>query len=151
MVSLCVPKTSCGSRKFNPRESRGEAELAHHRYTHRLRLRQFAFARDTLVQFVHAFDAIFELATVLWELFGYFVDAAWYVATERGSDGHSLPDVEFMGVHRAIQCYRALALSVVTWDVPIETAKGAARRQRTPSLSARLMSLEPAAAQGHTC
>ncbi len=30
MVSLCVPKTSCGSRKFNPRDSRGEAELAHH-------------------------------------------------------------------------------------------------------------------------
>jgi hypothetical protein len=112
MVSLCVAKTSCGSRKFNPRDSRGEAELAHHRYTHRLRLRQFAFARDTLVQFVHAFNAIFELATVLWELFGYFVGAAWYVATERGSDGHRLPDVEFMGVHRAIQFYRALALSV---------------------------------------
>jgi hypothetical protein len=46
-----------------------------------------------------------------------------------------------MGVHRAIQFYRALALSVVTWDVPIETAKGAARRQRTPSLSARLINV----------
>jgi hypothetical protein len=29
------------------------------------------------MQFVHAFDAIFELATVLRELLGYFVDAAW--------------------------------------------------------------------------
>jgi hypothetical protein len=40
--------------------------------------------------FVHAFDAIFELATVLRELLGYFVDAAWYFATKRGPDGHSL-------------------------------------------------------------
>ncbi len=103
------------------------------------------------MQFVHAFDAIFELATVLWELFGYFVDAAWYVATERGSDGHSLPDVEFMGVHRAIQFIAPWLCQSVTWDVPIGTAKGAARRQRTPSLSARLMSLKPTAAQGHMC
>jgi hypothetical protein len=48
------------------------------------------------MQFIHAFDAIFELATVLRELLGYFVDAAWYVATERRPDGYSLPDLEFM-------------------------------------------------------
>ena len=49
-------------------------------------MRAYAVANcqaGTLMQFVHAFDAIFELATVLRELLGYFVDAAWYVATER--------------------------------------------------------------------
>jgi hypothetical protein len=34
------------------------------------RLNEFAFPRDALVHFVHALDAIFELAVVLGELLG---------------------------------------------------------------------------------
>jgi hypothetical protein len=34
----------------------------------------FAFPRDALMQFVHAFDAIFELTTVLRELLRYIVE-----------------------------------------------------------------------------
>src|SRR6516162_4615051 len=57
-------------------------------------LSEFAFPRDALVNFIHALDAIFELAAVLRELLGHCVHAARYVATERGLDGHNLTDSE---------------------------------------------------------
>src|SRR6516165_1866652 len=62
-------------------------------------LSEFAFPRDALVHFIHALDAIFELAAVLRELLGHCVHAARYVATERGLDGHNLTDSELMGSH----------------------------------------------------
>jgi hypothetical protein len=46
--------------------------------------------------FVCTFDAIFELAPIVRELFGHFVDPAWHIATDRGPDDHALTDVEFM-------------------------------------------------------
>jgi hypothetical protein len=51
--------------------------MAHAGSLFMLCLRQFAFPRNALMLFVCTFDAIFELATVLRELLGYFVDAAW--------------------------------------------------------------------------
>jgi hypothetical protein len=38
-----------------------------------LRLDQLAFLRDALMLFVCTFDAIFELAPIVWELLGHFV------------------------------------------------------------------------------
>ena len=64
-------------------------------------LRQFAFPRNALMLFVCTFDAIFELAPIVRELFGDFVDPAWHMATDCGRDGHALTDVEFMRGHRA--------------------------------------------------
>jgi hypothetical protein len=62
----------------------------------RLGLRQLAFPRNSLMHFLHALDAIFELAAVLGKLLGHNVDAARYVAIERRPDGHNLTDLEFM-------------------------------------------------------
>src|SRR2546423_128086 len=47
-------------------------------------LRQFAFPRNALMLFVCTFDAIFELAPIVRELFGDFVDPAWHMATDCG-------------------------------------------------------------------
>jgi hypothetical protein len=63
--------------------------------------RQFAFPRNAFMRFVCTFDAIFELAPIVRELFGHFVDPAWHIATDCGHDGHALTDVEFMRGHRA--------------------------------------------------
>ena len=58
------------------------------------------------MHFLHALDAIFEFAAVLGKLLGHHVDAARYVATERGPDGHNLTDLEFMGSHGVTRsCY----------------------------------------------
>jgi hypothetical protein len=51
--------------------------------------RQFAFPRNALMLFVCTFDAIFELAPIVRELFGHFVDAAWHIATDCGPEGHA--------------------------------------------------------------
>src|SRR6266581_8949880 len=64
-------------------------------------LRQFAFPHNTLMLFVCTLDAIFELAPIVRELFGHFVDPARHIATDRGPDDHALTDVEFMREHRA--------------------------------------------------
>src|SRR5262249_20436829 len=40
----------------------------------RLRLDQFAFPRNALIRFVCTFDAVLELAPIVWELFGHFID-----------------------------------------------------------------------------
>jgi hypothetical protein len=65
----------------------------------RLVLCQLAFPRNALMHFLHALDAIFEFALVLGKLLYHNVDAARYVATERGPDGHNLTDLEFMRGH----------------------------------------------------
>jgi hypothetical protein len=50
----------------------------------RLRLSQFAFPRNALMLFICTFNAIFELAPIVGELFGHFVHPAWHVATDCG-------------------------------------------------------------------
>jgi hypothetical protein len=47
------------------------------------------------------FDAIFELAPIMRELFGHFVDPAWHIATDYRREGHPFTDMEFMRGHRA--------------------------------------------------
>jgi hypothetical protein len=69
-----------------------------------LRLDQLAFLRDALMLFVCTFDAIFELAPIVWELLGHFVGPAWHIATDCGPKSHGLTDVEFVGGHRLPQC-----------------------------------------------
>jgi hypothetical protein len=69
-----------------------------------LRLDQLAFLRDALMLFVCTFDAIFELAPIVWELLGHFVSPAWHIATDCGPKSHALTDVEFVGGHRLPQC-----------------------------------------------
>jgi hypothetical protein len=59
-------------------------------------LRQFAFPRNALMLFVCTFDAVFELAPIVRELFGHFVDPAWHIATDCRPEGHAPTDVEFM-------------------------------------------------------
>jgi hypothetical protein len=81
----------------------------------RLRLSQFAFPRNALMLFICTFNAIFELAPIVGELFGHFVHPAWHVATDCGPDDHGLTDMEFMRHHGAPQnkITRSCALSVV--------------------------------------
>src|SRR6266436_7864153 len=56
---------------------------------------QLTFPRYTLMWFIHALDAIFELMAVVRKLLiSHFIDAAWHVATERGPDGDNLTDFE---------------------------------------------------------
>jgi hypothetical protein len=75
--------------------------------------RQFAFPRNAFMRFVCTFDAIFELAPIVRELFGHFVDPAWHIATDCGHDGHALTDLEFMRGHRAPHaCVRPSALAL---------------------------------------
>src|SRR5262245_17828862 len=52
---------------------------------------QLTFARYTLMWFIHALDAIFELTAVVRKLPSHLIEAAWQVATERGPDGNDLP------------------------------------------------------------
>jgi hypothetical protein len=61
---------------------------------------QLTFPRYTLMWFIHALDAIFELMAVVRKLLSHFIDAAWHVATERGPDGDNLTDFELVGGHR---------------------------------------------------
>src|ERR1700720_1253917 len=67
---------------------------------------QLTFPRYTLVWFVHALDAIFELVAVVRKLLSHLIDAAWHVATERVPDGDNLADFELMGGHRFLDLGR---------------------------------------------
>jgi hypothetical protein len=49
-----------------------------------------AFSRNALMFFVCTFDVILELPTIVWELFGHFVDPAWHIATDCRPEGHAL-------------------------------------------------------------
>src|SRR5262245_63683161 len=55
---------------------------------------QLTFPRYTLMWFIHALDAIFELTAVVRKLLSHLIEAAWHVATERGPDGDNLADFE---------------------------------------------------------
>src|SRR6516165_7137415 len=67
----------------------------------RLRLSQFAFPRNALMLFICTFNAIFELAPIVGELLGHFVNPAWHIATDCGPEDHALTDMEFMRHHGA--------------------------------------------------
>ena len=49
------------------------------------------------MRFICTLDAIFELASIVGELFGHFVNPAWHIATDSGHEDHALTDMEFMG------------------------------------------------------
>ena len=66
-----------------------------------LSLGQFAFRCNAFILFTRTFDAIFELAPIMRELFGHFVDPAWHIATNHRREGYPLTDMEFMRGHRA--------------------------------------------------
>src|SRR5262245_2447667 len=51
---------------------------------------QLAFPRYTLMWFIHALDAIFELMAVVRKLLSHLIEAAWHVTTERGFYGDNL-------------------------------------------------------------
>jgi hypothetical protein len=61
-----------------------ELAAAHAGSLFMLCLRQFAFPRNAFMRFVCTFDATFELAPIVRELFGHFVDPAWHIATDAG-------------------------------------------------------------------
>jgi hypothetical protein len=105
--------TRCGNSRSIHVPSDLELAAAHARRLFMLCLRQFAFPRNAFMRFVCTFDAIFELAPIVRELFGHFVDPAWHIATDCGQDGHALTDVEFMRGHRAPHaCVRPSALAL---------------------------------------
>src|SRR5262245_18638701 len=51
--------------------------------------------------FICTFNAIFELAPIVGELFGHFVNPAWHIAADCGPEDHALTDMEFMRHHGA--------------------------------------------------
>ena len=83
----------------------------------RLRLNQFAFPRNALMLFICTFNAIFELAPIVGELFGHFENPAWHIATDCGPEDHALTDMEFMRHYgapsrMAVSVARPLSVSV---------------------------------------
>src|SRR5262245_27537049 len=62
----------------------------------RLRLDHFAFARNALIRLVCTFDAVFELAPIVWELFGHSIGPTRHIATDCRPEHHALADMEFM-------------------------------------------------------
>jgi hypothetical protein len=76
-------------------------ERAHHRERGHLSLGQFVFRYNAFMLFTRTFDAILELARIMRELFGHFVDPAWHIATNHRREGYPFTDMEFMRGHRA--------------------------------------------------
>src|SRR5262249_47043330 len=67
---------------------------------------QVTFPRYTLMWFIHALEAIFELTAVVRKLLSHLIEAARHVATERGPDGDTLADFELVGGHRFLDLAR---------------------------------------------
>jgi hypothetical protein len=59
-------------------------------------LRQFAFPHNALMLFVCALDAIFELPSVVRQLFGHFIGSPRHIATDCRLEHYALTDMEFM-------------------------------------------------------
>jgi membrane associated rhomboid family serine protease len=64
-----------------------------------LRPSKLAFARDALMPFVGALDAIFRFAGA-WKLFDHFENTTWRIPTYCRPDGNNISDLKFMGRHR---------------------------------------------------
>ena len=60
---------------------------------------QFAFPRDALVRFVHAFYAVFKFTAALGHFLYDFIRAAGGIATDRRGDLYELTDVKFVCWH----------------------------------------------------
>jgi len=58
---------------------------------------KLAFARNSLMRFVGALDAIFRLAAAAWKLFDNFENAAWRIPTNCRPDDNSISDLELVG------------------------------------------------------
>src|SRR6516164_3857851 len=69
---------------------------------------QLTFPRYTLMQFVHALDAIFEFTAVVRKLLSHLIDAARHVATERGPDGDNLANFALVGGHQFLDLGRSM-------------------------------------------
>src|ERR1700730_3659702 len=61
-----------------------------------LYFRQFAFSSDERIRFVQILDAIFALASVLWEPLSHLVGSAWHIPTDCGLEGHNIANLEFV-------------------------------------------------------
>jgi hypothetical protein len=94
---------------------------------------QLTFPRYTLIRFVHALDAIFELTAVVPKLLSHLIDAARHVATERGPDGDNLADFELVGGPRFLDLGRRWC-STLDLHSTLERS-GETRSQRSCSLS----------------
>src|SRR5262249_25203680 len=98
---------------------------------------QLTFPRYTVMRFVHALDAIFELTAVVRKLLSHLIDATRHVATERGPDGDNLADFELVGGHRFLDLGRRWCS---TLDLHNTLGRfGEIRSQRSCSLSQFLL------------
>src|SRR6516225_5707919 len=98
---------------------------------------QLTFPRYTLMRFVHALDAIFELTAVVRKLLSHLIDAARHVATERGPDGDNLADFELVEGHWFLDLGRRWCS---TLDLHSTLGRsGEIRSQRSCSLSQLLL------------
>src|SRR5262249_55145752 len=94
---LTSPKKGGGDAEL-PRQCRRAAPLRHVPLPQGDSISgQLTFPRYTLMWFIHALDAIFELTAVVRKLLSHLIEAAWHVATERGPDGDNLADFELVG------------------------------------------------------
>src|SRR5262249_36009644 len=94
---------------------------------------QLTFPRYTLMWFIHALDAIFELTAVVRKLLSHLIEAARRVATERGPDGDNLADFELVGGHGFLDLARRWCN---TLDLHSPLGRfGKIRSQRSCSLS----------------
>src|SRR6185437_13968768 len=64
-------------------------------------LRQFAFPHNALMLFVCALDAVFELPSVVRQLFGHFMGSPRHIATDCALDIYGLANMELMRWHRS--------------------------------------------------
>jgi hypothetical protein len=91
-----LARASCA---FNPQHfelasdiTKGEIRSGHSG----LCFRQFAFSNDARIRFLQVLDAIFALASVLWEPLSHLVGSAWHIPTDCGLEGHNVANLEFV-------------------------------------------------------
>jgi hypothetical protein len=78
-----------------------------------LRLGEFAFPRNALMQFVGALDPIFVLA-IAWKVLDHLIDATWHKPTDCRVEGYKLSDLEFVRAHmRVAQLSLSLSSSIL--------------------------------------
>jgi hypothetical protein len=63
-------------------------------------LRQFAFPHNALMLFVCALDAVFELPSVVRQLFGHFIGSPRHIASDCAQDVYGLANMELMRRHQ---------------------------------------------------